>query len=150
MYDSTNIYDIPTSAQMVGYYVDGLYAYPYATVRKRFPNAVLVGISAIGTDNGVVGDVENGDLTPSESVDWVLARRRAGVDPSLYFSISQLATVQAAFKARGVPMPHVWDAYWTAVPHIDNGAYATQYDHPPHSGGHYDLSKVVAYWPGVG
>ena len=148
MYDSVDMGAIPGNAAMVAYYTDGVYANE-AAARTRFPEAILVGISAIGTNTGTVGDCEPGCMTEAQLVSWVAMRRAAGVDPTAYINQSNWGTVSSAFRSRGVPEPHYWVARYDNNPAIPSGAVAKQYIDPPASGGHYDLSSVVDFWPGV-
>jgi hypothetical protein len=151
MYDSTNPYDIPRTAHAVAGYVDGRYAWPQAG--WDWHGAPLkVRITVTGqTLNAHVADVENGDLTPAQGAAWLKRKKAAGQIGALYFSRGLLSTVVAAVRAEGLGPADwtIWEADWTAVPHLRDSAYAVQYDHPPHSGGHYDLSLVADYWPGV-
>lgn len=150
MFDSTAIGDIPASAAMVAYYVDGLYAVSTATVKARFPNAVLVGISAVGTNAGVVGDVEPGCMTVSQGVAWVKTRRASGVDPTIYCNeMNAWAGIRQAFHNAGVVEPHYWVADYDNILSIPSGAIAKQYANPTLTGGHYDKSIVADIWPGV-
>jgi hypothetical protein len=151
LYDSTNINDIPSNAQMVGYYVDGIYAVAEATVRARFPNAVLVSISAIGENKGTVGDVEPGCMTPEYAVGWIKWRRAAGVDPSLYVNASAWTRQRQLIQAAGIPEPHYWVADWRNYPDptIPTDAVARQYGGSAQTGKHYDISSVADAWPGV-
>lgn len=150
MFDSTNVSDIPTSARMVGYYVDGAYAVSQATVRARFPSAILVGISAIGANAGVVGDVEPGCMSPQQGVKWVKMRRLSGVDPTIYCNETYgLPSVRAAFRYWGVGEPHYWCANYDGIARLRAGEVARQYANPTLTGRHYDLSVVADHWPGV-
>ncbi len=150
MYDSTNIADDPAGADMVAYYIDGAYAVSPASVRAKFPKAVLVAISAIGTDAGIVGDVEPGCLTPAMAIEWVKLRREANADPSIYVNETYGWTpLQAAFKAANVPEPHWWVADYDGIAVIPAGAVAKQYENPTLTHGHFDLSVAADYWPGV-
>jgi hypothetical protein len=150
MYDSTNIQDDPAAAHMVAYYVDGIYAVSAATVRARFPSAMLVPISAVGTDNGIVGDVEPGCIALGACVRWVQMRRLANADPTLYVNETYgWGPVRTAFHAAGVPEPHWWVANYDGIPVIPAGAVAKQYANPTLTHGHFDLSVVADYWPGV-
>lgn len=150
MYDSTNINDIPTSAVIVGFYTDGIYAASLVGVRARFPNALLVGISAIGTNSGVVGDIEPGCMTIAQGVAWVRMRRAAGVDPTIYCNETNAwAAVRDAFRRSGTLEPHYWCANYDGVAVLRAGQVARQYANPTLTGHHYDLSVVADSWPGV-
>lgn len=143
---------IPTGARLVAGYVDGLYAWSPLDW-ALFPGAIKVRIACFSTTNaGTVLDCEPGNCTPAESVDWVLMRRAAGVDPTVYCNLLDpnvgLPAVRAAFKARGVAEPHYWVAHYPAdgsVPPIPDGAIGIQYTDT----GSYDLSIVADYWPGI-
>ena len=149
MHDSVTATDIPATATMVGGYVDGDYVWSAADW-ARFPAAVHVPIAVFSTtNNGVVLDVERGNATPAQSVDWVRLRRAAGVDPTVYCNLATLPLVQGAFRAAYVTEPHYWLAQWTGAPHLLAGSVATQYADPTTSGGHWDLSLVADHWPGV-
>lgn len=149
MYDSVTAADVPAGAQIVGGYVNGTFAWSAADW-DRFPTATKVRIATrANVNDGNVLDVEKGDATPGEAPGWVVMRRAAGVDPTVYCNASALATVQAAFTAANVPQPHYWVAHYDNIPSIPDGAVAKQYINDPSSGGHYDLSAVADYWPGV-
>lgn len=147
MYDGVDATKLPVSAQLVAGYVDGLYRWSDANW-ARFPNSVKVRVAVFSqTNDGQVLDVEPGDATPAQSVDWVLMRRRAGIDPSVYMNASTWPTVRSAFQARGVPEPHYWVAQYDGVATIPGGAVAKQYYNNNDLG--YDLSIVADHWPGV-
>src|ERR1035437_2736494 len=150
MYDSVTMGAIPTSAKMVAFYVDGLYANGTAC-KARFPNAIRVGIAVFpSTDDGVVLDCETGDATPSQCPGWVVKRRGHGVDPTVYCSESVWPQVQAAFAANKVAQPHYWIAAYPGIGQkLYAGSIAHQYADPPGSGGNFDLSIVADFWPGV-
>lgn len=146
MYDAVTPTNIPANAEMVAGYVDGRFAWSAADW-VRFPNAVHVPIAVFPTtNNGVVLDVEQGDATPQQAPGWVLMRRAAGVDPTVYCSEVAWPAVRAAFTAAGVAQPHYWVAAYPgegAV--VPAGAVAHQYQDT----GRYDLSIVADFWPGV-
>jgi hypothetical protein len=149
LYDSVTARDIPSFAQMVAGYVSGPYAWSPADW-ALFPNAVKVRIATeANVHDGHVLDVETGDATPAQAPEWVVARRAAGVDPTVYCSLSAWPAVRQAFAAQRVPEPHYWIAAYDNVTDIPAGAVAHQYIDPPGSGGHFDLSVVADYWPGV-
>lgn len=145
MYDGITPSSVPTGASLYAGYVDGKWP-SAAGLSKRFPNARVVGIAALpSTNNGIILDVEKGDATPAQSVDWVLMRRKAGVDPTVYMNTSTWDDVRAAFQARKVPEPHYWVAAYSSSSAIPSGAVAIQWKNT--SG--YDQSNVADYWPGV-
>jgi hypothetical protein len=148
LYDgiNTDAHLIPANAQMVAGYVDGLYAWSDADW-ARFPNAVKIRIAVFAdTNDGHVLDCEPGNNTPAESVDWVLMRRKAGVEPTVYCGRNTWwPQIRAAFAARAVPEPHYWVADYSTGQQIPSGAIALQYADM----GSYDLSVVADYWPGV-
>lgn len=149
MYDSTAPGDIPLEAKMVAGYVDGPYAWPQSGW-ARFPDAVKVRIAiAPWTDDGEVLDVEQYDASPQQAPGWVQLRRRSGADPTVYCSRSAWPTVWSEFQRQGVPQPHYWIAQYDNVAALPSGAVAKQYIDPPQSGGHWDLSLVADFWPGV-
>lgn len=136
---------IPTTAQLVAGYVDGDYVWTAADW-ARFPNSVHVGIAVRSTTNaGIVLDVETGNASPEEAVNWVLLRRGAGADPTVYCGQSSWPSVQAAFATHDVPAPHWWVASYDGNPAIPAGAIAKQYE----STSDWDISSVADYWPGV-
>jgi hypothetical protein len=149
MYDSTRALDIPADAQMVAGYVDGAYKWS-GSDWQHWAHVRGVGIAtSAATNDGRVLDVETGDATAIQAPGWVTMRRAAGVDPSVYCNLSTWASVRQAFQRLNVPEPYYWIASWDEVYAPLADAIAKQYDHPPHSGGHYDLSWVADYWPGV-
>lgn len=148
-YDAVTASNIPRDAQGVCGYVDGRYAWSLADW-NLFPQAVKVDIAVRSTTNaGTVLDVERGNATPAQSVDWVLMRRAAGADPTIYCNeldpVTGWPAVRAAFRARNVPEPHYWIAKYDGNTTIPSGAVAKQYENTAG----WDLSAVADYWPGV-
>jgi hypothetical protein len=145
-YDAITPANIPATAQGVCGYVDGKYAWKAADW-ARFPHAVKVRIAVFSTTNdGHVLDVEPGCSTPASAPGWVQRRRKAGVDPTVYCSLSQWPVVRAAFARAKVAEPHWWVAAYPgngAV--LYPGAVAHQYANP----GPVDISVVADHWPGV-
>ncbi|HKS45686.1 MAG TPA: hypothetical protein VJT49_11350 [Amycolatopsis sp.] len=149
MYDSVDPGAIPADARLVAGYVNGRWKWP-VTGWARFPDAVKVTIATqASVDDGVVLDVEPGAASPAEALGWVRRRRAAGVDPTVYCNLTSWPVVRAAFTSAGVAQPHYWVARYDNVPAIPAGAVAKQYSDPATSGGHFDLSAVAGYWPGV-
>lgn len=137
----------PAAVQLVAGYLNGRYAWSAADW-ARFPAEIHVGIS-VRADylGGHVLDVEPGDATPAQAVGWVLARRSAGADPTVYCNASTWPSVRSAFRAAGVPEPHYWIAKYDGDPTIPAGAVAKQYRGDVAPG--IDVSSVADYWPGV-
>jgi len=145
-YDAIHPANIPATAQGVCGYVDGRYAWSAADW-ARFPHAVKVRIAVFSsTNDGHVLDVEPGCSTPANAPGWVVRRRAAGIDPTVYCSLSQWPVVRAAFDAAKVAPPHWWvAAYPGNGPNLYPGSIAHQYANP----GPVDISVVADYWPGV-
>ena len=145
-YDAIHPANIPTNAQGVAGYIDGRYAWSAADW-ARFPHSVKVRIAVFSaTNDGHVLDVEPGCSTPANAPGWVVRRRAAGVDPTVYCSLSQWPVVRAAFAAAKVAQPHWWvAAYPGNGPNLYPGAVAHQYANP----GPVDISVVADYWPGI-
>lgn len=145
MYDAVDAAQVPADAQMVAGYLEGHWP-SYNALVARFPHARHVSIAiAAHYDAGLVLDVETGDATPAQAPGWVLMRRKAGVDPTVYCNTSTWPSVRKAFREQLVAEPHWWVAQYDGDPTIPAGAVAKQYRDP----GPYDVSSVVAYWPGV-
>ena len=146
MYDSVNAGAIPADAVMVAGYVDGLFK--WSTVDwSRFPHAVKVQIAVFAsTNSGQVLDVEDGNAAPTQAPGWVLKRRAAGVDPTVYCSMSLWPKVRQAFIAAKVVEPHYWIAAYPG-----NGAqlYKGSVAHQYASNSKFDTSVVADYWPGI-
>lgn len=151
MYDSVTPTAIPRDAEIVaGYLPPSRYAWSAAEWRL-FPRAVKVRIAIFASVNdGHVLDVEPGDATPAQAPGWVRMRRAAGVDPTVYCNASTWPAVRAEFRRQRVREPHYWIAKYDNVARLPAGAVAKQYANPPvHGRGHFDLSVVADYWPGV-
>jgi hypothetical protein len=149
MADSTTSSDIPQSVEMVAGYIDGAYAWSILDWGIHVGHRLVQIATSAATDGGQVLDVETGDATPAQAVDWALMRARAGVQPTIYVQRSRWDEVKAAFAARGILDPLYWIAEWDNQPGVMPGAVAHQYANPTLSGGHYDLSAVLDYWPSV-
>lgn len=160
MYDSVDANAIPTNAQMVAGYIDGTQYKWTAANWARFPTAVKVRIARrTFTNDGHVLDVESGIPTvwpldnPSVRAgirNWVRMRRAAGVEPTIYCNqLFDWPVIRQIFHEAGMREPYYWVARYNNVPDIPAEAIAKQYANPPLAGGHYDLSIVADYWPGV-
>lgn len=125
----------------------------YEQAVSRFPGAVHVKISVRSTVGADVLDVEPGTgQTPQDAVAWVVASRKAGIDPTVYCNQHDPAwgwpACAAAFAAAGVPEPHWWVANYDGDPMIPTGAVAKQWtDLDPQGRNTYDTSSTVPGWP---
>lgn len=149
LYDSTSITDIPPAAPMVGYYVDGRYATSAAAVLARFPRAVLVPISCLGSDAGVVGDVETGCLSLPGFLDWMARRRARGLTVTAYVNRANHPALLAACAAARVAPPLCWLSTLDGSTPWGPGIVAIQTAGQRLTGQHYDVSDVLDHWPGV-
>lgn len=145
MYDSVTWQAIPADAEVVAGYIDGAYAWPQEAW-DSFPDAMHVAIAVFpSTNSGDVLDCETGDATPEQCPDWIKMRKMAGIAvPTIYCNASTMPAVQQA--CQGLTY-NLWIADWTGVPHLYPGSVATQYADPPLSGGNYDVSLCVPFWP---
>lgn len=147
MYDSVNPGHIPTTATMVAGYADGAYA-NLPAMKARFPHATIVSIAVRWTTRAQVLDVESGNATPAQAVQWCTQTMAGTPNKQLtvYCSVSDWPSVRAAFKAAGVTEPNYWVAAYDGNATVPAGAVAKQYlgDYQG-----YDRSVVADYWPGV-
>jgi hypothetical protein len=146
MADSVDVANMPAGFDLYGAYVDGLYK-NYAQAEAKFPGKV-VGIAVFSaTNDGTVGDVETGDMTPQTAVGWVQRRRADGVDPTIYCSEALWSAVRDAFRNANVPEPHYWIAGYPGS--VGEALYPGSVAHQWIDRGPYDESVVADYWPGV-
>lgn len=148
MFDAVNPANLPDGSDLLGGYDDG--AWPdYQAIQARFPGKRVIRFTVFAADRyGDVLDIEKGDATPFDAVDWVLARRALKADPTVYCSSSLWPAVKAAFAARGVGLPWWMRADYTRPPSEfpgDPREVAHQYTDT----GRYDISVVADYWPGI-
>lgn len=154
MYDSDNPNAIPANAPMVAGYIDGDSGRWPESAWNRFTGKKVRIARRVSTNDGHVLDVEAGIPTvwpPNLNiVKWVQMRRRAGVEPTIYCNqLNDWPGIRQLFNATSVRQPYYWVARYDNVAVIPAGAIAKQYANPPLAGGHYDLSVVADYWPGV-
>jgi hypothetical protein len=152
LYDSVTPTDIPLTVPAVAGYIDGLYRWPQSGW-DRFGTPVKVRITVAGAQQADVADVENGDMTITDAIEWVSARLAAHLPQSVvYCSAATWPSIRAAFDAHGVAAPWWWIADWNGRSDIPDGADAHQYITPPASGGHFDISvispRLWALWNG--
>jgi hypothetical protein len=153
MYDSDVASAVPdTGWDMLAGYVDGgRTRNNYDQLRARFPDALIVKISAVGAVDGDVIDIEPGNVwPPSAAVPWIIRQRARGGDPSYYCNTSTRRDCLAAFAAAGIAEPHWWRADYNNVRELEMGEVAHQFADPPMLNGlHCDASVVADFWPGV-
>lgn len=151
MYDSTVFADCPRDGQLYLGYIDGRYAWPQSDIDAvRGLGAIFVPCAVFAsTDGGVVGDVEDGCMTPAGALAWTKRRRAAGASPTLYVNRANAQAVRDAFTADGTPLPPLLLAAYDGVREVPDGYIGKQYANAPLTGGHYDTSAVADFWPGV-
>ncbi|HEX3513855.1 MAG TPA: hypothetical protein VHT26_07640 [Trebonia sp.] len=147
MRDSAAIDQIdPASVDLIGYYVDGRYV-PTASQLARFAGKVHVPISVDSRGNlGVVGDGPPDNGAWPDWVNWVVRRRQAGVDPTMYTNLSSWPAAIQYFNRANVAQPHWWIAEWNGRAEMIGGAVAHQYQEVVNR---WDDSVVADYWPGI-
>lgn len=144
MYDSVTAVDIPADAPAVAGYVNGKYTWSDSDWR-RFATPLKLMITISADMHGDVLDVETGDATPDQAVNWVRQSRADGNPyPGVYCNSNLWPTVKAAFGAHQVAQPWYWIADYDGLATIPDGALAKQYRNPPTSGGHFDISAISA------
>ena len=149
MYDSVTSADIPAGAQIVAGYTDGAYAWSQPDWDRHI-TARHVRITAVtGDPSAHVADVETGAMSPKAAAAWAINKAGKGEVSTVYVQASRFSEVVAAFKAMGAPYPYFWIADWDNVNGPWFGSVAKQFANPATSGGHFDLSWVADYWPGV-
>lgn len=157
MYDSTDPFAIPVTAEMVAGYVDGIYAWS-AAGWQRFAGRPQWKIAIFyGTDNGNVLDVEQYDATPAQAPVWVKKRLASGLAPPaiLYVNRGNRSAVESALQAAGITASQaaLWVATLDGTQTVPAGPYpvvAVQYANSVIAGGHYDLSIVSQFGADTG
>lgn len=138
MYDAVSASLIPSGAQAVAGYVDGLYTWSAADW-GRFPNAQKLQIAVFATTVADVLDIEQGnDMTPSHWVSWVQLCRANGRNPIAYMNTSTWNQVRNAFISAGVAEPMYWVAQYDNLASIPTGSVGKQYA----SNNDYDTSVM--------
>jgi hypothetical protein len=95
-YDSTRPELIPASAPVVLYYADGAYKWT-AEALARFPDARIRAITVEGDPVCDIIDVESGDCTPGDVLNFLRARHENGLATgTVYCDRSTLGLVNAA------------------------------------------------------
>src|SRR5579864_138190 len=152
VYDSTNPADIPVGVERLGY-CDGIYgpggSDPNGWTDADLANCLAQIATQPGHDRGQIIDVERFDISPQQAPGEVQRRRDVGIDPTVYVSFNAWAGVRQIFQALNVTEPHYLVADYDNNPTIPQDAIGKQYQNSPLSGGHYDVSNVVEFWPGV-
>jgi hypothetical protein len=142
-YDSTTPSNIPLSATLIFYYMNGRYAWSAAD-QARFTNAVTkLSISINATGRANVLDIENYDANPEDAPGWLDNYAIPGPDgkPWLYMNSSTWPTVIPYVGTRPVN-------YWVAQYNGDESIPST----PAQAAGRqfedfndlYDISNIYA------
>lgn len=129
MYDSTEVGQIPVTAEAVAGYVGGNWP-TFGPLSQKFGKAKRLSIAVNAGEDAECLDVETGDATPAEAPAWVNRQKARGVArPVLYANFSTMPAVKAALASAGIPRSAVrlWVAEYTYTPHIPSGYDACQY-----------------------
>ena len=121
MFDSTDISQIPASAQAVAGYVNGKWqTYPHLVA--AFPHAHVLSIAVSASADADCLDIETGDATPAQAAAWYARQKARGVArPCLYASAFIMDTeVIPAITRAGISRAGVrlWSAHYTRAAHI--------------------------------
>lgn len=146
MFDSVTVADLPTGGDLYLGYISGRYK-NYAQVKARFPLVPTVSIATQAAFDAQVLDVENHDATPAQAPAWCTRQRDRGQIPTVYCIVSALPVIKAEFKKQRVSEPNWFIAHYDNMPVLPPGMVAKQYG--GNLVGHYDVSVVADYWPGV-
>ena len=152
MFDSTDPGQIPTDADIVAGYIDGLFRWSAADW-ARFPGAHVT-ITVFGLAGARVADCESGDLSAGQVAAWAVRELWALRRPTIYANRSTWPDVVGALAGLGVSLAQVdwWAADPTGVEHLVPGSVATQWAW--HSLGqtgarNVDLSITDGTWPSI-
>ena len=124
MFDSVTVPAIPLEAEAVAGYVDGQWQ-TFPELAVKFPHADKLAIAVDPAHNARCLDVEAGDATNAQAVEWAKRQLEAGRKrPILYTSVSNWPALEADLRAGGVRRGfpgrrryHRWSAHYTGTPH---------------------------------
>ena len=147
-YDSDNIDDIPTDAEIIAYYNDGEVGTATEFQLARHSTKAKYSISRLHANdpNRVKSywkDVENGAAT----IDDFVADLKEGYCSGIYIQASRIPTELEPIMGE-LPPFDIWAASWGA-PTLYPGSVWTQYASPtssPPTNGHFDESYVFSNW----
>lgn len=142
IYDAVDVPAIPSTAEVVLAYIDGIYV-TYPAVRFRFPNATILTTTTSGTHPADLCDVESGDATPEIAAQGL--RNGLYALRTLY---SDLSTKPALDKACEGLEWFWFAANPTGIPHLAPGSVATQWAWGSlgQAPGNFDISVGLASW----
>lgn len=149
--------ELPSNGDGYLAYRDGLYVNEQG-VRGRFPRATVIPITVNGSTNAPMVDRETGDVSAKDAARLAFDYHRATGQPRIiYFSLSDHDEVRAECLAVGLKPGR--DVLFFAARYgldgtIPPGFVGVQYlspDGPANAQprGHYDVSHVVGYVPGI-
>lgn len=149
-YDSTDPFSIPADAPAVAGYIDGIFGPDHARFGQpgwdasswdRFSTRLKVRIAVNpNTNDGHVGDVEGGDMTPDTAPSWARMRLQATGWPAVGLYVNRANWGATRSATAGLPI-RWWVATLDGTESVE-GALAVQYAGSDRSGGNFDLSNV--------
>lgn len=133
LYDAVNALDLPSDALAVAGYVDGRWP-SLGAARRRFPHAMWLSIATSAASSAMVLDVELGDATLPDALEWVRRMHGEGTArPALYLSASRIPDLDALLPERNLERNQLrlWSAHWNGRPHICSPACGWPMKEPP-------------------
>jgi GH25 family lysozyme M1 (1,4-beta-N-acetylmuramidase) len=132
MYDSITPSSIPSTAQYIAGYVNGLWP-TYAQLQKQFPHAVLLSIAVNASANAECLDVETGDATIADVYKWLNQQlTRNVVRPVIYTQVSNIDKLMLTMNANGFKRSEyrLWSAHYGRGEHVCGPNTCTQTQTP--------------------
>lgn len=157
MYDSTTAADIPAGSDLVMGYVDGSYAWSGADW-QRFPSRTCVRLCVFSNSyDAQVIDIEPGNNDAKAIIPWIREKWLRGETPTVYcFSDRgphgyRISDVRSECDAASLKHPLFLITDFDNDPTLpdDPEIVGKQYANSDLTGGHYDVSVVRDFWPGV-
>lgn len=147
MYDAVEASNLPSGGDIYLYYVDGIYANKTAVI-NRTPGKIHVPctIGLTPARRGLILDVEKGDATNTDAVNWCAAYPGSNADLTIYTNSNNFTALKSALKGLST-QPNIIVANYDGVAKIPTGCIGKQFRGDVAPG--FDQSVIEDYWPGV-
>jgi hypothetical protein len=119
MYDSISVAQIPSNAEAVAGYVNGIWP-TYPSLAHAFPRAKTLSIAVNRHADAECLDVEQGDAANDQVGAWVKRQVARGVKrPVVYTSVSNARWLLTFLAKEGISRSDIrlWTAHYTFKPH---------------------------------